>query len=27
VQTGECVLITKTGFERLHNAPRGFRRI
>jgi len=27
VQTGECVLITKTGFERLHNAPRGFRRV
>jgi Xaa-Pro aminopeptidase len=27
VQTGECVLITKTGIERLHAAPRGFRRI
>jgi Xaa-Pro aminopeptidase len=27
VQTGECVLITKTGFERLHNAPRGFRQV
>ncbi len=27
VQTGECVLITKTGFERLHNAPRGLRRV
>ena len=27
VQTGECVLITKTGFERLHAAPRGFRRV
>ncbi|HVA14601.1 MAG TPA: M24 family metallopeptidase [Stellaceae bacterium] len=26
VQTGECVLITKTGIERLHNAPRGFLR-
>jgi Xaa-Pro aminopeptidase len=27
VQTGECVLITKTGFERLHAAPRGFARV
>ncbi len=27
VQTGECVLITKTGIERLHAAPRGFRRV
>ena len=27
VQTGECVLITKTGIERLHTAPRGFQRI
>jgi Xaa-Pro dipeptidase len=27
VQTGECVLITKTGIERPHAAPRGFRRI
>ncbi len=27
VQTGECVLVTKTGFERLHNAPRGFARV
>jgi Xaa-Pro aminopeptidase len=27
VQTGECVLITKTGIERLHTAPRGFRRV
>jgi Xaa-Pro aminopeptidase len=27
VQTGECVLITKTGIERLHAAPRGFARI
>lgn len=27
VQTGECVLVTKTGIERLHNAPRGFLRI
>jgi len=27
VQTGECVLITKTGIERLHNAPRGFARV
>src|SRR5215469_6124525 len=24
IQTGECVLITKTGIERLHTAPRGF---
>lgn len=27
VQTGECVLITKTGIERLHSAPRGFFRV
>lgn len=27
VQTGECVLITKTGIERLHSAPRGFARV
>jgi Xaa-Pro aminopeptidase len=27
VQTGECVLITKTGFERMHSAPRGFLRV
>jgi len=27
VQTGECVLITKTGIERLHTAPRGFARV
>jgi hypothetical protein len=27
VQTGECVLVTKTGIERLHTAPRGFARI
>jgi Xaa-Pro aminopeptidase len=27
VQTGECVLITKTGIERLHAAPRGFLRV
>jgi Xaa-Pro aminopeptidase len=27
VQTGECVLITKTGVERLHNATRGFARV
>lgn len=27
VQTGECVLITATGIERLHTAPRGFRRV
>ncbi len=27
VQTGECVLITKTGIERLHTAPRGFIRV
>jgi Xaa-Pro dipeptidase len=27
VQTGECVLVTRTGFERLHNAPRGFARV
>jgi hypothetical protein len=26
-QTGECVLVTKTRIERLHNAPRGFARI
>lgn len=26
VQTGELLLITKTGTERLHNAPEGFRR-
>jgi Xaa-Pro aminopeptidase len=27
VQTGEMVLITQTGIERLHNVPRGFARI
>lgn len=27
VQTGECVLVTKTGIERLHTAPRGFARV
>jgi Xaa-Pro dipeptidase len=27
VQTGECVLVTKTGIERLHSAPRGFIRV
>ena len=27
VQTGECVVITKTGIERLHAAPRGFARV
>jgi Xaa-Pro aminopeptidase len=27
VQTGECVLVTKTGFERLHAVPRGFLRV
>jgi Xaa-Pro aminopeptidase len=27
VQTGECVLITKTGIERLHAVPRGFARV
>ena len=27
VQTGECVLITKTGIEHLHAAPRGFARV
>lgn len=27
VQTGECVLVTKTGIERLHTAPRGFIRV
>ncbi len=27
VQTGECVLVTETGFERLHAAPRGFARV
>jgi Xaa-Pro aminopeptidase len=27
VQTGECVLVTKSGFERLHAAPRGFARV
>jgi len=27
VQTGECVIVTKTGIERLHTAPRGFARI
>jgi len=26
VQTGECVLVTETGIERLHAAPRGFLR-
>ena len=24
VQVGELIRVTKTGFERLHNAPRGF---
>jgi hypothetical protein len=24
VQTGEMVVITKSGFERLHTVPRGF---
>jgi Xaa-Pro aminopeptidase len=24
VQTGECMVITKTGCESLHRAPRGF---
>jgi Xaa-Pro dipeptidase len=27
VQTGELVLITKTGVERLHTIPRGFERM
>jgi Xaa-Pro dipeptidase len=27
VQTGECLRITKTGVERLHQAPWGFRRV
>ena len=27
VQTGECVLVTKTGIERLHAVPRGFARV
>ena len=27
VQTGECVLITESGIERLHAAPRGFIRV
>jgi Xaa-Pro aminopeptidase len=27
VQTGEMVLITRTGIERLHSFPRGFRRV
>jgi Xaa-Pro aminopeptidase len=27
VQTGECVLLTKTGIERPHTAPRGFVRL
>lgn len=27
VQTGECVLVTETGFERLHGVPRGFPRV
>jgi len=26
VQVGELIRVTKTGFERLHNAPRGFLR-
>jgi Xaa-Pro aminopeptidase len=27
VQTGELVLITRDGIERLHNFPRGFARV
>jgi hypothetical protein len=27
VQTGELLLITQTGVERLHNFPRGFARV
>ncbi|MDQ2954563.1 MAG: aminopeptidase P family protein, partial [Pseudomonadota bacterium] len=27
VQTGEMVLITKTGIERMHDFPRGFIRV
>jgi Xaa-Pro dipeptidase len=27
VQTGECVIVTATGAARLHNFPRGFRRV
>ncbi len=27
VQTGECILVTATGATRLHNFPRGFRRV
>jgi Xaa-Pro aminopeptidase len=27
VQVGEMVLVTDTGIERLHKAPRGFRRV
>ncbi len=27
VQTGELVLVTETGIERLHAAPRGFLRV
>ncbi len=27
VQTGECVVVTETGAARLHNFPRGFRRV
>jgi Xaa-Pro dipeptidase len=27
VQTGEMVLITKTGIERLHDFPRGFAQV
>jgi Xaa-Pro aminopeptidase len=27
VQTGECVVVTATGAARLHNVPRGFRRV
>ena len=26
VQVGELIRVTETGFERLHNAPRGFLR-
>jgi Xaa-Pro aminopeptidase len=27
VQTGEMVLVTKTGIERLHSFPRGFAQV
>jgi hypothetical protein len=27
VQVGELIRITRTGFERLHDAPRGFLRV